>query len=459
MKKRSIAILFICVMLSLLACDNFFRDLNIDNQSVPGGQPSTTPSGTSLRTSEDAIQVESAPVVGEIQAESKAPTLQKEIVVQTNHVALSGTEYYQYKTLKNKEKEVYKTLVSAVKECKNVIGIKQYGINHKNATQIIQKVVADYPQFFYMSKTMSVLYNPENGVAMNVILCYTDGTVTDDIVIQKNGKDYKYVTMADRNVIAQKISNFNLAAEAILNTIPTRLSVVEKEKKIFDYITTTVTYDETAASSITSTANITGHAFDSYGALCEKKSVCEGYSELFQYLCYCVGINSTPISGFADGGRHMWNAVEIEGEWYQIDLTWGDAFSDNVPYYGFFNLTNSQMSAQDHVIDSEHLAVPVCTASENAFRKAFALDVGNGSMPDNYQTVLDWLATSAEPYLYVYVGETELSDKQLREYFVGKKSLFGADSVVHDYMKSKGYDISISREYSIRGEYYYFNIE
>jgi hypothetical protein len=63
--------------------------------------------------------------------------------------------------------------------------------------------------------------------------------------------------------------------------------------------------------------------------------VCEGYAKSFKYLCDLAEIPCITISGVAYSDdrweRHMWNAVELDGEWYMVDPTWDD------PTYGFQN--------------------------------------------------------------------------------------------------------------------------
>lgn len=62
-------------------------------------------------------------------------------------------------------------------------------------------------------------------------------------------------------------------------------------------------------------------------------AVCEGYSMLFEQVCYLLGIESYLVRGdikthFDDIGRpydtiHMWNLAIINGVSYLFDLTWG----------------------------------------------------------------------------------------------------------------------------------------
>lgn len=54
--------------------------------------------------------------------------------------------------------------------------------------------------------------------------------------------------------------------------------------------------------------------------------VCEGYSKAFQLLCDLTdwedgSIQCFTVSGTMDGGRHMWNIVQIQGQNYLVDVT------------------------------------------------------------------------------------------------------------------------------------------
>ncbi len=57
--------------------------------------------------------------------------------------------------------------------------------------------------------------------------------------------------------------------------------------------------------------------------------VCEGYSKAFQYLCdnadFKNGTASYLVSGWMDGGAHMWNIVTYNGKNYLVDVTNSDA--------------------------------------------------------------------------------------------------------------------------------------
>ncbi len=106
-------------------------------------------------------------------------------------------------------------------------------------------------------------------------------------------------------------------------------------------------------------------AHDAYGALVEGRAVCQGYSDAIKLLCDYYNIPCVCISGTANGGGHMWNAVQMDdGKWYFIDCTWDD--QESRTYYDFF-LVGSQSKntyfggaqfSQEHVND-ENIPMPL----------------------------------------------------------------------------------------------------
>jgi len=117
------------------------------------------------------------------------------------------------------------------------------------------------------------------------------------------------------------------------------------------------------------------NAHNAYGALVEKKAVCDGYSRAFRILCKKAGIpclivrgtSVSPNSGESIG--HAWNMVKIGGQYYHMDVTWGDTGdpenSDEM-HYAWFNLTTA-MITRDHTIIKEGYQVPNCTATEYCY--------------------------------------------------------------------------------------------
>lgn len=66
-----------------------------------------------------------------------------------------------------------------------------------------------------------------------------------------------------------------------------------------------------------------------YSVLINRSSVCTGYAKTAQYLLGLIGIESKLVFGKfhkdpTDTGRHAWNIVRIDGNWYHVDFSLAD---------------------------------------------------------------------------------------------------------------------------------------
>jgi hypothetical protein len=113
---------------------------------------------------------------------------------------------------------------------------------------------------------------------------------------------------------------------------------LQKEKAIHDYLVLHLAYD------------VSQTHYSPYDALTLGVTVCQGYTMLAYQMLKDVGIPVHIVSGVADGASHTWNLVEIQGNWYNLDVTWDDPVP-NQPgkvQYGYFNLTDAQL-ARTHI--------------------------------------------------------------------------------------------------------------
>jgi hypothetical protein len=99
-----------------------------------------------------------------------------------------------------------------------------------------------------------------------------------------------------------------------------------KAKILHDWICDNIAYDAEMYFS----GRITGQ--DYVSVLKKKKAVCSGYTNLMNKMCELGGVRSIGIEGYSKGfgyrgvigpdTDHAWNAVNIGGRWYLIDVTW-----------------------------------------------------------------------------------------------------------------------------------------
>lgn len=123
-------------------------------------------------------------------------------------------------------------------------------------------------------------------------------------------------------------------------TSPTN-TAIQNEISIHDYLINNITYVEQDNSG-----------FNAYNAMIHQKAVCSGYTECFKTFMDLLGIENSTVSGTAGDEQHIWNEVKLDGEWYQVDVTWDDPINNPLPCndHSYFNITDADM-AIDHSWD------------------------------------------------------------------------------------------------------------
>ncbi len=341
-----------------------------------------------------------------------------DIIFNSNHTALSSSKYYQYNSLSGTAKRVYDAINNTVQRSANKVDLSAFNVSEKFVLSVFKKFLADNPQYFYVSRCCMMVYARNQKAVRAVMLLYTDGAVTDEF-----NENFNFIKKANRDTINRKIGEIETAVSDIISKIPSNVDEVIKEKKIHDYIDKTLTYDSAAADSMNSREITLPHAFDLYGAVVEHSAVCEGYSKMFQYLCYCVGINATQVFGTSNGGNHMWNTVKIDNCWYQVDVTWDD--SDGVVAYDYFNLMDESM-LKDHIVDDTDIAVPKCASNAKSFNNTFAFIIDSLSyLPRDYEKIISNVILAGDDCIYFYFGKDKISTQTIQRYisrYITRKS-------------------------------------
>lgn len=120
----------------------------------------------------------------------------------------------------------------------------------------------------------------------------------------------------DRQLYEQKMAE--LMAEACLPG----MTDWQLALSVHDYIILHAAYDETYEKE-------TG-----YDALVGGTSVCSGYATLYMDVMNRLGIPCQLVicEDTGDGNGHGWNLIQLDGQWYHVDLTWDDPIPDTYGY-------------------------------------------------------------------------------------------------------------------------------
>ncbi len=127
---------------------------------------------------------------------------------------------------------------------------------------------------------------------------------------------------------------------------------------LHDALCASVTYDEQKAhDAVLGGRPRFDQAWTPYGALVEKLAVSEGYALAFKLLCDLSEIPCQVVLGKRDNDDHAWNAVQLDKEWYHVDVTADDLSGD----YAWFLKTDADLEANYRWTAGE---VPACTSRD-----------------------------------------------------------------------------------------------
>ncbi len=141
---------------------------------------------------------------------------------------------------------------------------------------------------------------------------------------------------------AQKI-NEELHENGTLNDDMTDKEIA---RALYTYVTRTLEYDMEALENMDNPL-ADQEAYTGYGAVMNKKAVCQGYTALYNYLLKLNGIECYGQSGeIIDGGPHIWTVAILDGEKTYIDVTYGDPVPDRKGYtsYKYFDISKEALS-------------------------------------------------------------------------------------------------------------------
>ncbi len=230
-----------------------------------------------------------------------------------------------YTQINDTQKKYYRYMLNMVENfTEGFVDFGSCGSSYASDIAISYRaLMSDFPEYYWMP-TSYYIYFKEYRVS---------------VAFKKSENENHYIY--SRFEVSDNAEEFEDSIMRILEKADYGSSQFEVEEIIHEELCLRVRYaeeDEKDAS-----------VYTSYGALVNGVAVCEGYSKAFQILLKRMGIACIPVTGYSKGVGHLWNMVNIDGNWYHIDITWndGDAIT-----YTYFNLTDKEILA-DHEIDAD----------------------------------------------------------------------------------------------------------
>lgn len=234
-----------------------------------------------------------------------------------------------YQQLSEKEKAVYTALYRGISEHKSEISLP-YEVDGEVYSKLYRFIEKQESSFFYIDSTY-----------------FTAERLRTAQIVFREGDDY--AVMADE---------LQEAANKILSRIPASADEYTKALYIHDYIVDNCVYEISGDAGYDATA---------YGCLIDGAALCEGYAKAFDYLAKESGLKSTVITGTTDDGEnHAWNQVEVNGAWYNIDVTWDDTDKAGDKRHTYFMCSDDGFSLT-HFADTAFYSPFECLADKDNY--------------------------------------------------------------------------------------------
>lgn len=232
-------------------------------------------------------------------------------VAMTETIDTKNTGYY-YTQLSANAKKAYATLFAnyrfvpeerTIRKMNALIFTSDVELSKKDLLDAQMAFVYDHPEVFWVTYFAKSDVNNVSGVNTGKHYYMYSPVMAYDVALCKGDAEayYGYLNMA-LNAMDLKKSD----------------TTYDKVKRIHDYIIKNYSYSTYGYKLNGKTADDTR----SVGRMLPmKRGCCVGYSKLMKAFCDYYGISCTLVSGT----DHMWNAIQINGKWYALDVTWDDA--------------------------------------------------------------------------------------------------------------------------------------
>lgn len=185
-------------------------------------------------------------------------------------------------------RDVEQTIVNALENFETEVDISEYCIPKDDINDIVTSVIEKNAQLFYIDREYKVSYKELTNETNSIIF------------------SFKY----SDSELRIKVNDFNSRVQLIVDEVMNLETDFDKIHLCHDYIVKNYSYDETKGSA------------DAYNMLLTGKGTCMAYTELFGYIMKQCGIECTVAK--SEEINHIWNVVLLDGEYYNIDVTWDD---------------------------------------------------------------------------------------------------------------------------------------
>jgi len=300
-----------------------------------------------------------------------------------------GIEEYYFNQIPSEENEIYRELYERLKNSEEE-GTLYAQVPTDQFWDAYYAVLADHPEFFWIGSNIEV----------------SESALTGKVV------SYRLSTTVSADEREHMRGQIEAAADACIAGISAGSSDYQKIKYVYEYLINTTDY-------------VPGSMYDQnlQSALLYHQSVCAGYSRAFQYILHRMGLFCTYVTGkTSEGGDHAWNIVRMDGQYYNVDVTWGDPVfvgdSQGSAYsamnYNYLCATDAEL-ARTHTTDVT-VPLPACTDDSYNYYRLQGMYYETFDYERIHQALMDCVY-AGDPYISLKFAHDEDYERAVYELF------------------------------------------
>lgn len=283
-----------------------------------------------------------------------------------------------YNSLNHKQQLLYNSITAAAEELTSETEVLTYSYDMEEFQKVIGCIRGDRPELFYISYDELVLYHSNHRTKVGMV--YLEGA----------------------EAVPGMIAEYNAAVDKVMESILPSMTDFEKEVAINDWLLDNCRYALGERKALSSTA---------YGALVLGQAYCDGYAYAAKQLLNKAYIDSLVVYGEADGAEHVWNMVEIEGQFYHLDVMWNDAdigSDSRLRFHGYFNLSDDMIKL-DHSYENDDL-LPYAVTDGSYYKETGCYAATKAELEEVFYNQLIKAVSEKREYIELLCPETKSNE-------------------------------------------------
>ena len=310
--------------------------------------------------------------------------------------------YYTYHQLSAPEQALYLEILDALTAMSGEVSVST--LDSALLDRVFEYVLNDHPELFYVEGFQ-----------------YTEHFIGDALTQITFAGTYSMT----RDEARRSLVDIEKTLSGCMHEVPLNEDEYSTVKYLYEYLIDNTEYDKDAENNQNICSVFLGG-----------RSVCQGYAKAMQYMLQKVGMQSVLVTGYTGTERHAWNLVRVNGCYYYLDPTWGDASytydgsetrqAEDAVFlppvnYDYFLVTTDELS-KTHTFE-DTAALPVCDSTQDNYY------VREGLYFDHYdrgqlENIFDSDAVKMADYVTLKCADEQVYREMLAE-IIDDRQIFG----------------------------------